>query len=274
MIDFELIFNILAALVFGTLLGSFLNVVIWRLPREMGLGGRSHCPSCHKQLRSFELFPLLSYLSSGGKCRQCGKPISARYPAIEAITGLLFVIAWLVVQPHLGDIVSWIIFIKALVIISGMVVVFVVDLEHYLILDKVLLAIAIVVLPLQIVTDAILGHSFANSVVVNGVIGAVGAGGFFFLIWWLSKGKWMGLGDVKLVTLLGFVFGYGQMGVLLLLAFWLGMAVSLTLLASKKATMASKLPFGTFLSVCTVIMLFFGPSILQWYLTLIGAGRV
>lgn len=268
--DIEFIFNILASFVFGTLIGSFLNVVIWRLPREAGLSGRSHCPSCHKQLKPYELFPLLSYLSSAGKCRQCGKPISMRYPAIEAITGLLFVVAWLIVQPSTADISQWLVFAKMLIVISSAIVIFVIDFEHFLILDKVLLTVGVMVLPVNVILDVVLGHSFGNSIVISGLVGAFLAGTIFYLIWLASKGKWMGFGDVKLVILLGFIFGYAHMGILLLLAFWLGMIISLALLASGKAKMTSKLPFGTFLSVSAVVVLFFGQDLLNLYLRLIG----
>ncbi len=268
--DIEFIFNILASFVFGTLIGSFLNVVIWRLPREVGLGGRSHCPSCHKQLKPYELFPLLSYFSSAGKCRQCGKPISLRYPAIEAIAGLLFVVAWLLVQPTLADFAQWLIFIKMLVVISAAIVIFVIDFEHFLILDKVLLTVGVMVLPLNLVMDVVLGHSFGNSIVVSGLVGGALSGAIFYLIWLASRGKWMGFGDVKLVILLGFIFGYAHMGILLLLAFWLGMVISVALLAAGRAKMSSKLPFGTFLSISAVIVLFMGQNLLNLYLRLIG----
>jgi leader peptidase (prepilin peptidase)/N-methyltransferase len=268
--DLQLIFNILASLVFGTLIGSFLNVVIWRLPRELGLGGRSHCPNCHKKLAPFELLPLLSYISSRGRCRQCHRPISIRYPAIEAMTGLLFVVAWMHFQPGFIHPVEWIVFIKSLVVISACIVIFVIDFEHFLILDKVLLTVGIMVLALNLGLDLLMGHSLGSSLVLSGLIGALAAGAVFLLIWFLSGGKWMGLGDVKLVVLLGLTFGYAEVGILLLLAFWLGLAVSLVLLAARKAGMNTKLPFGTFLTVAAVIMLFFGQPLLHWYLRLIG----
>ena len=268
--DFEFIFNILASLVFGTLIGSFLNVVIWRLPRGKGLGGRSHCPNCHKKLLPFELLPLLSYISSGGRCRQCHRPISIRYPAIEAITGLLFIAAWIHFQPALAHPVEWLFFIKALVVISAVIVIFTIDFEHFLILDRVLLTVGIMVLALNFGTDLLMRNSLGNSLILSGLAGALSGGGIFFLIWFLSGGKWMGLGDVKLVALLGFVFGFAQTGILLLLAFWFGLAVSIALLASRRATMASRLPFGTFLSAAAVIMLFCGQPLLHWYLRLIG----
>lgn len=266
----EFIFNILTSFVFGTLIGSFLNVVIWRLPRASSLGGRSHCPNCHKQLGSFELLPLLSYISSNGRCRQCKKPISIRYPIIEAITGLLFVAAWVNFQPDFIHPVEWVIFIKALVIISSAIVIFAIDFEHFLILDQVLLVVGIMALVLTSVIDILLGHSLANSFLISGVIGAGLAGAVFFLIWSVSRGKWMGFGDVKFVILLGLIFGYAEVGMLLLVAFWLGLIVSVFLLLSSRAGMNSKLPFGTFLSVATVVMIFCGPQLLNWYLRLIG----
>jgi leader peptidase (prepilin peptidase)/N-methyltransferase len=268
--DLQFLFNILASLVFGTLIGSFLNVVIWRLPRDAGLGGRSHCPNCHQKLAPFELLPILSYISSRGRCRQCHKPISLRYPAIELITGLLFVLAWAHFQPAILHPAEWVMFIKALVVISAAVVIFVIDFEHFLILDRVLLTVGIKILVLNVALDLLLGHTMANSLLLSGLLGALAAGSIFWLIWFLSGGKWMGLGDVKLVILLGFTFGFAQVGILLLLAFWLGLAVSVILLATRQGNMHSRLPFGTFLSVAAVIMIFCGQPLLQWYLRLIG----
>lgn len=266
----EFTFNILASLVFGTVIGSFLNVVIWRMPRNVSLGGRSHCPNCKNQLSPIELFPLLSYLSTGGKCRQCKKPISARYPAIEALTGLLFVIAWLIIEPSLAHPETILLFAKALVVVSAAIVIFVIDFEHFLILDRVLLVVGLMVLVLNLSLDLSMAHTLSNSLVISGLLGGLGAGLLFFIVWFASKGKWMGFGDVKLVTLLGFIFGYAQMGILLLLSFWLGLVVSIILLVSRKANMSSKLPFGTFLSAATIIILFYGQPLLSWYLRLIG----
>jgi leader peptidase (prepilin peptidase)/N-methyltransferase len=263
----EFIFNILASLVFGTLIGSFLNVVIWRLPKNMGLGGRSQCPKCKHQLRSFELLPLLSYVSSNGKCRNCGKPISIRYLLIEGLTGLLFVIAWLVYQPDFGHPLQWILFIKALVVISAAIVIFAIDYEHFLILDKVLLVVGIMILALNGGIDMLSASSFANSLLVSGAIGAAIGGAIFYLLSYFSL---MGEGDAKFIILLAFIFGYAQTGILLLVAFWLGLVVSLFLLLSKKAGLKTALPFGTFLSVAAVLMVFCGPRLLNWYLSLIG----
>lgn len=268
--DLQFIFNILASFVFGTLIGSFLNVIIWRLPRRAGLGGRSHCPKCHKQLAALELLPLLSYLSSGGRCRQCHEPISIRYPAIEIATGLLFVMAWLNFQPAFAYPLEWVLFLKALVVISACIVIFTIDFEHFLILDRVLLTVGLIILGLNFGLDMATGHSLLNSVVFSGIIGGLAAGAAFFLIWFFSRGKWMGFGDVKLVLLLGFIFGYAEMGMLLLLAFWLGLVVSVALIVTRRAGMTSKLPFGTFLSISALIMLFCGQSFLHWYLRLIG----
>lgn len=267
-----MIFNILASLVFGTLIGSFLNVVIWRLPKGRGLGGRSHCPNCHKQLAYFELLPLLSFISSRGRCRQCGEPISLRYPAVEAVTGLAFVAAWLSIEPSISSATEWLWFARALALISGAIVIFVIDLEHFLIMDKVLAVLGVILLAVMLGLDFLMGNLVAGSLVVSGLMGGLAAGAVFFLIWLISKGKWMGFGDVKLVALLGFAFGIKEIWILLLLAFWLGLAVSVVLLASRRANMASKLPFGTFLAAATVIMLFWGPKVMGWYLGIIGLG--
>src|SRR4051812_3628209 len=119
---------------FGCIIGSFLNVVILRLPQEEQLGGRSHCVHCGHILSSYELVPLLSYVGLRGACRACHSTISPRYFIIETITGLLFLTAWLLSAPvgvadYLQLLASW-------VLLASMVVVFMIDFEHYLILDS------------------------------------------------------------------------------------------------------------------------------------------
>lgn len=255
---------------FGAIIGSFLNVVIWRLPREESLLGRSMCPGCGHVLSAWELFPIFSFVFLKGKCRQCRKKISLRYPLIEIITGLLFAFSWLAMRPETG--LGYLLLAKSLLIVSVFVAVFVIDFEHYLIFDSIIFPAAAAVLLINFIAD-FAGHTFVlggSGHVYGGLLGMVAAVLPFFLIWLVSRGKWMGFGDVKLAIFLGLALGWPLVGVNLMAAVLLGGAVSLILLASRRKTLKSQLPFGTFLSVAGVIAMFYGEQILKWYLALLG----
>src|SRR6476469_2055720 len=196
-------FAIAAAFVFGSCIGSFLNVLIWRLPREKSIGGRSQCPNCDHTLSWFDLLPLLSFLSTRGRCRYCQKPVSFRYPLIEVVTGFLFACAMYQVLP--GDLINWLLYIKIAIALCVCVLVFVIDLEHFLILDRVVFPGWVIFIVLLIVNAFLKGsvHELAQS-----VLAGLGAGLGFWLLWFISKGKWMGYGDVKFVVLMGLMLGW------------------------------------------------------------------
>lgn len=269
--------------IFGTFIGSFLNVVIWRLPKGKKLTGRSECPNCKHQLNWLDLIPVVSFLISGAKCRYCSKSISWRYPLIELFTGVLFVLAVLLVSPGMDLhniqpgpvswlIADWVDVVKYLFILSVLFVVFVIDLEHYLILDKIVFPALVVVLVLNFLVSMIIGETLLDYLphLIDSLMGM--AAGFlpFFLLWWLSKGKWMGLGDAKFGLLLGAIFGFPQIWVCFFIAFLLGTVVAIPLLLTGKKELSSKLPFGTFLAVSAVITLWYGWPLAWWYYGLIG----
>lgn len=256
--------------IFGTLIGSFLNVLILRLPQGQSLGGRSHCTHCGHTLSVWELVPLVSFLLLKGRCASCGAKISPRYFIIEAVTGALFALSWFLLLPN-----SWPAFLvlaRNLFVISALVVVFVVDLEHYIILDSVTFSSLAVVTLLNAALD-LTGRQqffFWHNHLVQGLIGAAVAALPFFLLWFLSKGKWMGFGDVKLALLLGAIFGPALFAVNFFLAVFLGTLASIFLLLNKTKTLKSQIPFGTFLSLAAVITLYFGDRLLLWYLSSLG----
>lgn len=254
---------------FGASIGSFLNVVIWRLPRQETLGGRSHCPHCHKQLTARELFPLLSFVFLGKKCAGCRQKISWRYFAIESVCGGLFLWAWLVLAPAAGFDVLLV--LRAWLVISLMLIIFMVDLEHYIILDSVLIFGALAVCAINIVLASQVGPWWlVRGEFVSGIMAAVLSALPFFVLWFLSGGQWMGFGDVKLALLLGLIFGWPLAAVCLFLGIVLGGVVSAGLLLNKAKTLKSRVPLGTFLSVAAVISLFYGQRLLAWYLALLG----
>lgn len=270
--------GIILSFIFGSLIGSFLNVLIWRLPREESIGGRSHCPKCGHGLIWIDLIPVISILLFRAKCRYCKARISLRYPVIELITAVLFTFAWTEFTPH--DFVSGLLLVKALILIAVCVVVFVIDLEHYLILDKI-------VFPTGVIMGlfALLLHSYSNffAAIV-----------FFIPFWFLSciyldedrkgsklfpaltfsfkaldKPGVMGFGDAKFVALMGLALGFTGTGVGLFLAFFIGAIVGVLLILLGNKKLGSKLPFGTFLSVATILGLFWGQKLWDLYWTLL-----
>lgn len=265
-------FNIVLIFIFffGSLIGSFLNVVILRLPLDQSLSGRSHCPVCKHVLGPIDLLPIFSYIFLLGRCRYCRAKISPRYLIIEAITGLLFAWAWLYIEPVNG--LSFIILAKYWLASAVLLVVFVIDLEHYLILDGVIFPAAIVVALLNLAQDFAAHNNIWSwqSNFVSGALGVMAAVLPFFLLWSLSRGKWLGFGDVKLAILLGMILGWP---VVLVGIFWgiiLGGIISVFLLALTEKNLKSKLPFGTFLAVGTIFALFYGEKFLHWYLGFLG----
>lgn len=256
-------FIIIAAFIFGTCWGSFLNVVIWRLPREQSLGGRSgrsECPHCGHALAWFDLVPLVSFAIGQGVCRYCHKKISVRYPLIEVITGFLFAAAAAATVPH--DLISWLLMLKLLTIISVCITVFVIDLEHYLILNKI-------VYPAIIITGFLaLAISLASGTyqpILSSLICAIAAYLIFGLVWLVSKGKWMGFGDVKLVAWIGLALAWPATATAVFLSFIIGAIVGLALIALGKKQLSSRIPFGTFLSATTLLAAFYGPELWTIY---------
>ena len=167
---------------------------------------------------------------------------------------------------------SYILFAQALFIISILVTVFVIDLEHFLILDQILWIGLIGVLLLYSIANLFNQPvaSVLRNLLTNNLLGAIAACLPFFAIWYFSKGQWMGFGDVKLAGFLGFTFGWPLVAVNLMLAVCLGGIVATFLLALQRKTLKSRVPFGTFLSLAAVITLYWGRPLLDWYLSLMG----
>lgn len=256
--------------IFGSCIGSFLNVVILRLPNEESLSGRSHCVHCGHTLSAMDLVPLLSFTLLGGKCRYCRKPISPRYFIIEIITGLLFVLNWHLVNPY-SSLSFFALGVNAF-IIGVLIAVFVIDLEHYLILDRIIFPSVIFMAVANLVFDLLAGQTPLtwHSHFISGILAALLATLPFFAVWFFSKGAWMGFGDVKLMLFLGLALGWPNVFVALFLAVILGGILSAMLLALKTKTLKSRLPFGTFLALGSLTALFYGEYLLSWYLGLLG----
>lgn len=263
----------LIAFGFGAIIGSFLNVVIYRLHTGRSLEGRSHCLSCAAPLRVYELVPLLSYLGLRGRCGHCGARFTSRYFLVELLTASLFSLTVLTF-----DSVVTAGFVLAAVTL--LVVVFVYDLRHMIIPDEYVVALMALV-----VADA--GYS---AFVVTGswipflydALAASLASLFFFGLWYVSKGRWIGFGDVKLAFPLALLVGSGGVFSMVVLSFWIGAGVSLLILGmalllrrargkmrlpfiAQTLTMKSAVPFAPFLIVGCLVVLFFQVDVLTFF---------
>lgn len=233
--------------ILGLLVGSFLNSVIYRLQTgESILFTRSHCPKCGEILKWFDLIPVFSFIFQPGRCRYCGQKISWQYPAVEIATGLLFL---LILNSQFSMLQVYYIIITCFLI-----VIFVYDFKHYIIPDKVIYPALLLATGYWLLVP---GFSYST------LLSALGAGGFFLSLVLISRGKWMGLGDVKLAVLMGLVLGWPNILLALFLAFISGALIGLFLILAKKKTWQSQIPFGPFLSAATLATLLFGDYLIK-----------
>ncbi len=260
--------------VFGLTIGSFLNCLIWRLHSGQSMWNRSACPKCHEKIIWYDNVPVLSYLLRLGKCRHCGKRISLQYPIVEFLTGVLFVMAFylnyelqiinygsgihdsLFIIQLFQDPILLIQLLRDLFIISVMIIVFIYDLRWYLILDIVILPSCLLVFFFNL----LLGHSWQD-MMISGIIGA----GFFLFQFVISRGKWIGGGDVRLGLFMGLALGLNNLILAIFLGYIIGSIVSIFLLITGKKQWSSKVPLGVFLTVGCLLSLFWGKNILAWY---------
>lgn len=248
---------------FGLVAGSFLNCVIYRLEVSKSfLKGRSFCPHCKHQLNWQDLIPLLSFLILRGKCRYCQKPISFQYPFVELITGILFLCVGQVGGESFSILFNW-------MITCLLIIIFVYDLRHYIIPDRVIYS-AIGVAFLYRVFEALaINHwplGFEISSLAIPLLSAFGAATFFLTIVLISQGRWMGVGDIKLAFLMGLILGWPNILAALFLAFFIGAIFGIALIIAGRKTLKSEVPFGPFLVVGTFIALFWGQEVINWYL--------
>ena len=244
--------------ILGLIFGSFLNVVIYRLHAGQSLLGRSFCTACKGRIAWHDNIPIVSYLFLKARCRLCQQPISPYYPIVEAATGILFLLAFLALEPIATTRTMMLLF-SQWVFISVLIVIFVYDLKWYLILDVV----TVPAMVFAFITNLYLGASWSN-LLLAGILG----GGFFLIQFVVSSGRWIGGGDIRLGFLMGLMLGYPLILVALMLAYVIGTIVSVPLVFIGKRHMGDKIPFGTFLAFATVVTLLYGDSILHWYLSL------
>lgn len=252
--------------VFGLCMGSFLNVVVLRMPLGISLKGRSKCNFCKNTLSGWELIPLFSYLFLKGKCKNCHRVISGRYFLIELIVGFLFLWTWLEFLPQ--NIEQLIYFIEILFFIWFLVCIFIIDFEHYLILDKIVFSFLTTFVFITIFKY--LFFDLSSSELFFRILSALLSPALFFLIWVFSKGRLIGFGDVKLMLVLGWVLGIKLAFLAIFLAVIFGSVVGIILMIFNKGSFKTKLPFGCFLSIGAFVSLFYGDILILKYLFLLG----
>ena len=244
---------IVLAAVLGLAVGSFLNVVAWRLPRKEPLTRpRSRCAACAVPIRPVDNVPVVSWLVLRGRCRACGEPISPRYPVVEAATAALYAA---VVAADWGNEAR---IALGIALVTLLVPVTLIDLEHRLIPNRLTGPFAIIALALGVALD--------SGFVVEQLIAGAAAGGFFFLAV-LAYPKGMGMGDVKLAGVMGLFLGR-SVGVALLIGLLAGVVVGAAIIARKGASAGRKtsIPFGPFLALGAIVALFIGDAIVDAYL--------
>lgn len=251
----------LVLFLFGLAIGSFLNVVIYRIKHGSSpLKGRSKCLKCKKQIAWFDNIPLFSFLWLSGKCRKCKAKISFDYPLVEFLVGLQFVwVYWLLTVNYqffhswegfysLGLLVYW------LILFSGSLAIAIYDLKHMIIPDEILW-------PVTLVAFGRLFISRQWQVIPVAILSM----GFILSLWLLTRKKGMGFGDVKLAFLMGLVLGFPKIVVAFMIAFLTGAFFGIILLLVKKKKFKSKIAFGPFLLLGMLVAKLWGEQIWNWY---------
>jgi len=247
------------SLIFGMLVGSFINCLAWRLYKEETILGRSYCPKCRHQLKWYDNIPLVSFFVLKGKCRSCSQKISWQYPLGELITGLLFYFSFLAFAANPFFL------LRSFIIISVLVLVFIFDFRWYLIPVSALLWSGLAIIILGALAYPYNIGSYIFALVVTMALAVA----FFGVQYLITKGKGLGEGDIWLGLFLGAVFfNVLELSVAILSSYCIGAIVGLSLLATGNKKWGSKLPLGVFLSIGAVIALFWGRQIAAWYLGL------
>lgn len=245
---------IIFVLIIGLLVGSFLNVCIYRIPRNKSIVfPPSHCTNCSTRIKPYDLIPVISYIFLKGKCRTCGEKISIKYPIVELITGILFVLTFLKFGLSI-DLIKFIILISILIIVSF------IDFEYGIIPGKIMIISASFGVILNII-------SFGLSLsLLTYLYGLLIGGGVIFLIVVFTGG--MGGGDIQLMAVIGLFLGFAQTILTLLLSFIIGAAVGIILILLKKKSRKDSIPFGPWISLAAILSIFLGETLIGWYLAL------
>lgn len=248
------------ALVFGMVVGSFLNVCICRMPNDQSVvSPPSHCPNCSYQIRWYDNIPVFSYLFLRGKCRGCGVHISLQYPLVELLNGILTLMLFLRFGPTLA-------FATLFIFCSALVVITFIDIEHQIIPDEISLSGIVIGFVLSFF---LAGHSWLNS-----LLGILLGGGSLLLVaylyQWLTGKEGMGGGDIKLLAMMGAFLGWKSIPFIIFASSLVGSVVGISMMLFQKKDSKLAIPFGPYLAFGAVLYIFYGKTLIQWYLSLGG----
>ena len=239
---------------FGAIIGSFLNVVIYRLPRGQSLvTPPSRCRNCGYLLRWFDNIPVLSWTLLRGRCRKCGAGVSWQYPIVELITAALFVlVVWLT---PIGPLLA-----TRLLLVCILIALFGIDLEHQILPNSITLPGIVIGLLLSLIAPPGWKDALIGTLLGGGILYAI-AGGYY--LWRREEG--MGMGDVKMLAMIGAFLGWQAVLVTLVLSSFSGAFIGLGLMAAQRGNMKFALPFGTFLAIGAIIAMLVGEPLVAWY---------
>jgi len=254
----EILFDLLIYLyvfLMGLFLGSFFNVVGIRIPNKESLTGRSHCPNCNRTLGVLELFPIVGYIVLGGRCKECKTHISIKYPLMELLTGILFLVSFVLLRENMVEYILIVVFISLMVIIT------VSDLYYQVIPDIILIIFFPIILGLRLLSPINAWY--------DGILGGILGFGFMYLIALYGKKRFkkdaLGGGDIKLYLIIGIVLGYQNVFLSLFFAALIGLIYGFVFKKHK-----GYLPFVPFIFFGSMMAYFFGSGIMQWYASIIN----
>jgi leader peptidase (prepilin peptidase) / N-methyltransferase len=248
--------------ILGAIFGSFLNCMIYRIHKEKSILGRSFCLSCNKTLEFLDLIPIFSYIFLRGKCRYCKSKFSIEHFLVEFISGSLFAFGyWFFFSSgfwaYENLITSYAFYLLLTFLLSF---IFIYDLKYYLIVDVVVY----VGIFLSIVFNVIIGKNIF-SILYGVILGLC----FFGVQYLISKGRWLGSGDILLGVLMGSLLGFKITIVALMICYFVGSIIGVFFLTLKKKKMDSRIPLGPFIAFATLVCFLFGEQLVNWYFNLI-----
>jgi len=247
-------FALTFAALFGAVIGSFLNVCIHRLPRGASIvWPASACPSCGRALSWFENIPIVSYIFLGGRCATCRAPISPRYLIVESLTAAMFALAWWYYGP--GPLLA-----SRLVFGCALIVLFAIDLEHHLLPNVITLPGIAIGLLLSVINPPGWKSSLLGVAVGGGVLFLIAEGYYR-----IRHEEGLGMGDVKMLAMIGAFLGWPLMLLSLMIASLAGSIIGVALIATGRGTMKYALPFGTFLAIGAAASAAVGQPVITWY---------
>lgn len=251
-------------------MGSFAGAVVWRLHNKRDfVRERSECESCHHELAWYDLVPILSWLALKGRCRYCKAPLSLQHPLVESLTAGLFVLSY-AVWPYGDTTVGWVLLGIWLLCLVALVALAIYDLRWMLLPDVIVFPLIVLGIVFGLLQAIGIENRSVFGALVQVILGILSIGGFYGLLYVISRGAWVGFGDVKLGIFMGALLGWQAGLVALILANAIGFLVVVPGLVSGKLTRRSRVPFGPFLIAGFLLAGLFAQPIIGWYAGMTG----